>query len=107
MQLRFDGCFGFPGGFVDEGEDLETAINREVVEELGKTVAPVNIEKDNYVISHLYEENVPELNLTKKLCLHFFAKKVPLAQFLELEKRNPDAPDLGYEVSLPLVVKHM
>ena len=107
MQLRFDGCFGFPGGFVDEGEDLETAINREVVEELGKTVEPVNIEKDNYVISHLYEENVPELNLTKKLCLHFFSKKVPLAQFLELEKRNPDAPDLGYEVSLPLVVKYV
>ena len=107
MQLRFDGCFGFPGGFVDEGEDLETAINREVVEELGKTVEPVNIEKDNYVISHLYEENVPELNLTKKLCLHFFAKRVPLAQFLELEKRNPNAPDLGYEVSLPLAVKYM
>jgi len=98
MQLRFDGRIGFPGGFVDESEDLEMAINREVVEELGKTSEPVNINKDNYVISHLYDEHVPELDMTKKLCLHFFTKKVPLEQFLELEKRKQDAPNLGYEV---------
>ena len=102
MQLRFDGRIGFPGGFVDGSEDLETAINREVVEELGKTSNPVNIAKENYVISHLYEEHVPELDMTKKLCLHFFTKKVPLEQFLELEKRKPDAPNLGYEVSDPV-----
>ena len=41
MQLRFDGRMGFPGGFVDDFEDLETAINREVVEELGETTNPV------------------------------------------------------------------
>lgn len=99
MQLRFDGRFGFPGGFVDDGEDLETAINREIVEELGNTSEPVNINKDDYIISHLYEEHVAELNKTKKLCLHFFTKKVPLEQFLELEKRRPDAPNLGFEVS--------
>lgn len=98
-QLRYDGRVGLPGGFVDDSEDLETAVNREVVEELGKTSEPVNIEKKDYVISHLYEEHVPELNVTKKLCLHFFTKKIPLDQFLELEKRRPDAPNLGYEVS--------
>lgn len=98
MQLRFDGRIGFPGGFVDDSEDLETAINREVIEELGKTTNSVNINQENYVISHLYEEHVPELDITKKLCLHFFTKKVPLEQFLELETRRPDAPNLGYEV---------
>ena len=98
MQLRFDGRMGFPGGFVDDFEDLETAINREVVEELGETTNPVNITKENYVISHLYEEYVPELDITKKLCLHFFAKNVPLEQFLELETRKQGAPYLGYEV---------
>ena len=103
MQLRFDGCIGFPGGFLDDSEDLETALNREVIEELGKTSEAVNIDKDDYVISHLYEEHVPELNVTKKLCLHFFTKKIPLGQFLELEKRKPDAPNLGYEVSSKLV----
>ena len=99
MQLRYDGRIGFPGGFVDDSEDLETAVNREVVEELGETSEPVDIERKDYVISHLYEEHVPELNMTKKLCLHFFTKKIPLDQFLELEKRKPDAPNLGYEVS--------
>lgn len=98
MQLRFDGRFGFPGGFVDGNEDLETALNREVVEELGKTSEPVNITKDDYVISHRYEESVPQLDMTKRLCLHFFAKRIPLKQFLELEKRKPEGSNLDYEV---------
>ena len=99
MQLRFDGQFGFPGGFVDEAEDLEAAINREVTEELGTTSKPVDITEDDYVISHSYEEHIPKLKMTKKLCLHFFAKKVPFEQFLELEIRNTNAPYLGHEVS--------
>ncbi|XP_068702203.1 U8 snoRNA-decapping enzyme-like [Montipora foliosa] len=98
MQLRFDGRFGFPGGFVDGNEDLETAINREVVEELGQTTEPLNINKDDYVISHKYEEYVPQLDVTKKLCLHFFAKRVPLDQFLELEMKKPEPFNLDYEV---------
>lgn len=98
MQLRFDGRFGFPGGFVDGNEDLETALNREVVEELGKTSEPVNITKDDYVISHRYEEHVSQLSMTKRLCLHFFAKRIPLKQFLELEKRKPEGSNLDYEV---------
>lgn len=98
MQLRFDGRMGFPGGFVDDSEDLETAINREVVEELGETTNPVSITKENYAISHLYEEYVSELDIAKKLCLHFFTKKVPLEQFFELETRRHGGPNLGYEV---------
>ena len=103
MQLRFDGRFGFPGGFVDGNEDLETAINREVVEELGQTTEPLNINKDDYVISHKYEEYLPLLDVTKKLCLHFFAKRVPLAQFLELEMKKPEAFNLDYEVSYTVI----
>ena len=28
--LRFDGKLGFPGGLIDDGEDTETGLNREV-----------------------------------------------------------------------------
>jgi len=35
LQLRFDGLIGFPGGLVDPGEDIETGLNRELVEEIG------------------------------------------------------------------------
>lgn len=38
LQLRFDGIFGFPGGLVDAGEDLEVAMNREFDEEVGKNL---------------------------------------------------------------------
>ncbi|EDO44507.1 predicted protein [Nematostella vectensis] len=98
MQLRFDGRIGFSGGFVDDGEDLETAVNREVQEEMGQTSTPVGITEDNYVITHVQEEHIAELNLTKKLCLHFYAKEVPLNQFLELERRNSTTSNLDFEV---------
>ena len=98
MQLRFDGRFGFPGGLVDDAETLEEAINREIKEELGKTSTPLNITENDYITSHLYEEYIQELKLEKKLCLHFFAKRIPLQQLLELEQRPENAPFLGYEV---------
>lgn len=33
--VRWDGMFGFAGGFVDQGEDLNDAVMREVFEEVG------------------------------------------------------------------------
>jgi 8-oxo-dGTP pyrophosphatase MutT (NUDIX family) len=35
MQLRYDGRLGFFGGMVEDGEDIVTALEREVVEEMG------------------------------------------------------------------------
>ncbi|XP_031564619.1 U8 snoRNA-decapping enzyme-like [Actinia tenebrosa] len=98
MQLRFDGTIGFPGGFVDSDESLETAVNREVTEELGKTTEPLLITQENYVVTHLYEEFVAELDMTKRLCLHFFAKKITPKQFLELETRKEDMSNIDFEV---------
>jgi len=34
MQMRFDGKLGFPGGMIDQGEDVLPGMNRELVEEL-------------------------------------------------------------------------
>ncbi|KAK3724960.1 hypothetical protein QZH41_017170 [Actinostola sp. cb2023] len=98
MQVRFDGRLGFPGGFVDDRESLEDAVNRELKEEMGKTTEPVLITHDNYVITHTYEQVIAELGITKRLCLHFFMKKVSLEQFLELEARSPNLTNLGFEV---------
>lgn len=98
MQFRFDGKLGFPGGFVDENESLEEAVNRELKEEMGGTSEPVLITPDNYVVTHLYEQFISELKVTKRLCLHFFSKKVTVKQFLELETRCENQPNLGFEV---------
>ena len=92
MQMRFDGRFGFPGGYVDGGETLEEAVNREIQEELGSTSSPVDITSDDHVVSHFYDVN------SENLYLHFFAKKVTLSQFMELEKRPESLPHYGYEV---------
>merc|ERR1719470_807623 len=35
MHLRFDGRLGFPGGLLDAEENIETALNREISEEMG------------------------------------------------------------------------
>lgn len=69
---------GFFGGFVDDFEDLEIVINREVVEEFGEIINFVNIIKENYVIFYLYEEYVLELDIIKKFCFYFFVKNVLL-----------------------------
>ena len=34
MQLRHDGMLGFPGGFIDPQESIETGLNRELKEEI-------------------------------------------------------------------------
>ena len=36
----FRGCYALPGGFVDYGEDIEEAIDREIAEETGLTGLP-------------------------------------------------------------------
>jgi len=65
MLLRWDGFVGFPGGKVDEGEDLITALRRELREEINFNVDP---KKANLLCSlatqnddrhiHCYEYNV-------------------------------------------------
>ena len=35
VEMRFDGTFGFPGGFIDSSEDVKVALAREIKEEIG------------------------------------------------------------------------
>ncbi|ROT69831.1 U8 snoRNA-decapping enzyme [Penaeus vannamei] len=77
MHLRFDGTFGFPGGLIEDGEDVIDGLNREMAEEIGWN---------------------PALETRKNMVLHFFIVQITLEQFTELEKNCVLAPEYGNEV---------
>ncbi|MBU0721141.1 NUDIX hydrolase [bacterium] len=70
MIDRWDGRMGFPGGTVNEGEDLLAALVREVKEEIGISVKP---DKIHPVASHEW-----------KIATHLYALKVQEAEFLHI-----------------------
>ena len=88
MHLRFDGRLGFPGGLLDEEENIETALNREISEEMGEG-NPVISEKD-WMSSHYFSK--------EKLLMHFYCKEVDRTEFLEIEKRGLGANEYGIEI---------
>lgn len=93
MQVRFDGTLGFPGGIVDHGETPESAVGREVSEEVGCDSTLITFTTDDHVITHRSDQT--------HFCLHFFAKEVSLDQFTQLEANAPQAKHWGVEV-MPL-----
>ncbi|XP_064633606.1 U8 snoRNA-decapping enzyme-like [Lineus longissimus] len=92
MHVRFDGYFGFAGGIVDPGEDRETAINRELNEELGLDTSLFKVTPEHHLVSHLYETN------KKKLCLHFYSLEVSQAEFNDIERNVLNSIHYGKEV---------
>jgi U8 snoRNA-decapping enzyme len=90
LQMRFDGMVGFPGGFVDGGEDLETGLNREMAEELGSDEKDIQLTVDHYLMSHHSH--------SLRLCLHFYSKRITYDHFVQLERNATSAKDHGLEV---------
>eukprot|EP00092_Neocalanus_flemingeri_P004847 GFUD01005216.1.p1 GENE.GFUD01005216.1~~GFUD01005216.1.p1 ORF type:complete len:199 (+),score=46.59 GFUD01005216.1:34-630(+) len=88
MHLRFDGRLGFPGGLIDEGENIETALNREIAEEMGEG-NPIVVEKDWMSTQYSSKD---------KLLMHFYCKEVDRTEFLEIEKRGLSAKEYGVEI---------
>ena len=70
MIDRWDGRMGFPGGTVDEGENLINALVREVKEEIGITVKP---DKVRPIASHEF-----------KITTHLYGLEVQEAEFLHI-----------------------
>jgi U8 snoRNA-decapping enzyme len=70
MIDRWDGRMGFPGGTVDEGEELIDALVREVKEEIGITVKP---DKVHAIAAHEW-----------KIATHLYGLEVQEAEFLHI-----------------------
>ena len=90
MQVRFDGTLGFPGGFVNPGESPETAVGREVSEEVGCEPGLMTFTRSDHVISHTSEHT--------QFCLHLYAKEITLEQFVQLEVTALQSRNWGREV---------
>ena len=91
MQMRFDGFFGFPGGFVDAtDESIVDGLNRELVEEINFDTDKHKITQNDHVMSCICSH--------KKLATHFYAIEVTRTQFEEIEKRVLAAHDWASEV---------
>lgn len=90
MHLRVDGCFGFPGGSVDIGEDLVHAINRIMgkVKQLDSSIH--SIKADDYLISHWSKD--------KKILDHCYKLKITMNQLAKIEKHFLREKNYGIEV---------
>ncbi|XP_015263936.1 PREDICTED: U8 snoRNA-decapping enzyme-like [Gekko japonicus] len=91
MQMRFDGCLGFPGGFVDsEDASLEDGLNRELREELGPGAAFLRVLECDHVSSHATEK-------PQRVVAHFYAKRLSLEELRTIEDRATHAKDYSLE----------
>lgn len=97
MQVRSDGMIGFPGGHVDEDEEISRSgivggLNRELVEEMNLPSThhvPVQDFLDHYVCSH---HNVPA-----NLVCHFFQQQVQPHELPRIEILTATARDFPSE----------
>ena len=90
MLLREDGTFGFPGGFVEEGETVVEGLNRETKEEIG---ADLSVQDGDFVCGHLKKH--PHYG---DLELHFYAKEIALDDYKKVEREFTAAEHFGVEV---------
>ena len=95
MTLRFDGTFGFPGGYIDDGETIEEGLSRELREEIGLDPAQLVITPEDQLCSHLVTNHHGHQG--SNLCLHFFVKEVTEEFYLSIEKNILGAAEYGLE----------
>ena len=96
MQMRFDGKLGFPGGFVEPGEDIVVGLNRELIEEIRLDTTKHAITKEDFLFSH-YIPNKDDETKSSRIRV-FFAKEVTKAEYEIMEKQSLDAKEYGFEV---------
>lgn len=91
MQMRFDGCLGFPGGLIDpDDHTIEDGLNREIMEEMGVGSPALLFSPDDFAFKHL--------STNTKHLLYFYVKRVPLEEYLFMERCVLNAKEFGKEV---------
>ena len=100
MQLRFDGKFGYPGGFIDPGESIVEGVNREMNEEMSIDLDEVSVTEKDFVFSVEQEQKDEKFGQKfAKLKLYFFVKEIDEATFNKIESNSRNAEHFGTEVS--------
>ena len=89
MMMRNDGLLGFPGGYVDPGESVVEAMNRETLEEINAEVA---IQEADRICCNSHQGRKGQYQL------HLFAKQISVEKFEEIEQNVHKAHHFGSEV---------
>ncbi|THD20362.1 Nudix (Nucleoside diphosphate linked moiety X)-type motif 16 [Fasciola hepatica] len=90
MQMRFDGCLGFPGGLVDpEDNSIEDGLNREITEEMGASSPALFFSRNDFAFKHLSKST--------NYLLYFYVKRVPPEEYGFLERCVLNAREYGKE----------
>ena len=98
MQLRFDGKFGYPGGFIDPGESIVEGVNREMNEEMSIDLNEVSVTEKDFVFSVEQEQKDEKFGQKfAKLKLYFFVKEIDEATFNKIETNSRNAEHFGTE----------
>ena len=87
-QMSIPNSWEFPGGKIEDGENMFTAIIREIKEELNCTINPIQLFSENV---HEYDSFIIHLTALKCQIVEGTPKKSEHAKLLWLKRENLDS----------------